>query len=65
MFQKFDRNHQGYLTQMELKQLLNQLHIHLDDDEFYHFVCEIDRNQNGIITLDKLYSALVTNTLLV
>jgi len=50
---------------MELKQLLNQLHIHLDDDEFYHFVCEIDRNQNGIITLDKLYSALVTNTLLV
>lgn len=63
MFQKLDKHRQGHLTRPQFNQLLHQLNIHLSDDEIYFLLCEIDENQDGILTFNKLCSSLVMNTL--
>jgi Ca2+-binding EF-hand superfamily protein len=63
MFQKLDQNRQGYLTKSQFNQLLKQFDIYLNEHEFYHLITEIDRNQNGILTYDKLYYSLITDLL--
>jgi Ca2+-binding EF-hand superfamily protein len=63
MFQKFDKNHQGYLTKIQFNQLFKQFDIHLNEEELYHIISEIDKNQDGIITYDELYYSLITNAL--
>jgi Ca2+-binding EF-hand superfamily protein len=63
MFQKLDKNHRGYLTKIQFNQLFKQFDIHLNEEELYHIISEIDKNQDGIITYDELYYSLITNAL--
>jgi len=63
MFKIFDKNRQGYLTQIQFIQLLNKFDIHLNEDELYHIMAEIDKNQDGVISYNELYYALIIDTL--
>jgi Ca2+-binding EF-hand superfamily protein len=63
MFQKIDKNCQGYLTKIEFNQLLQQFDIQLNDEELYHLISEIDKNLDGIISYDELYRSLITDAL--
>jgi len=63
MFEKLDKNHQGYLTKIQFNQLLKQFDIHLNEEEFYHVISEIDKNQDGIISYHELYYSLITTVL--
>jgi Ca2+-binding EF-hand superfamily protein len=63
MFQKLDKNHQGYLTKIQFHQLLKQFDIHLNEEEFYHVISEIDKNQDGLISYDEIYYSLITDAL--
>ena len=65
MFKITDRNRQGYLTKIEFKQLLTQMNIHLNEEEFYHLMSEIDKNQDGVISYAELYHSLITDALLI
>jgi len=63
MFEKLDKNHQGYLTKIQFNQLLKQFDIYLNKEELYHVISEIDKNQDGIISYHELYYSLITNAL--
>ncbi|CAF0793079.1 unnamed protein product [Adineta steineri] len=63
MFRVFDKNHQKYLTKIQLNQLLKEFNIHLNDEELYHILSEIDKNQDGLISYNELYDSLMTNAL--
>jgi Ca2+-binding EF-hand superfamily protein len=63
MFKIVDKHRQGYLTKIQFKQLLKLFNIQLDDEELYHLVSEIDRNQDGLISYDELYSSLIVDAL--
>lgn len=63
MFKIIDKNHQGYLTKIQFKQILKQFNIKLDEEELYHIISEIDKNQDGLISYDELYSSLITDAL--
>ncbi|CAF0774213.1 unnamed protein product [Rotaria sordida] len=65
VFKMIDKNHQGYLTQIDFKQLLKQFNIHLNEEEFYHVISEIDKNQDGLISYDELYYALINDALII
>ncbi|CAF2856372.1 unnamed protein product [Rotaria sp. Silwood2] len=65
VFKIIDKNRQGYLTQIEFKHLLKQFDIDLDEEEFYHVTSEIDKNQDGVISYDELYYALITDALII
>ncbi|CAF0735006.1 unnamed protein product [Rotaria sp. Silwood1] len=65
VFKIIDKSRQGYLSQIEFKQLLKKFDIHLDEEEFYHVISEIDKNQDGVISYDELYYALITDALIV
>ncbi|UJR33774.1 hypothetical protein I4U23_021201 [Adineta vaga] len=64
MFNKFDKDRQNYLTKYQFNQLLEKFHIRLkEDDELYHIMSEIDKNQDGLISYNELYDSLITNAL--
>jgi len=63
MFQKIDKNHQKYLTKIQLNQLLKHFDINLDEEELYHIMSEIDKNQDGFISYHELYDSLITDAL--
>ena len=63
MFKTMDKNRQGYLMKIEFNQLLSQLDIQLNEEELYHIVSEIDKNQDGVISYEELYYSLITDAL--
>jgi len=63
MFKIIDKNRQGYLTKVQFKQILKQFNIKLDEEEFYHVISEIDKNQDGFISYNEIYSSLITDAL--
>jgi Ca2+-binding EF-hand superfamily protein len=63
MFKIFDKTRQGYLTHIQFIQLLNKFDIHLNEEDLYHITAEIDKNQDGVISYNELYYALITDTL--
>jgi Ca2+-binding EF-hand superfamily protein len=63
MFKIIDKTRQGYLTNIQFKNLLKQLDIHLNQEELYHLMSEIDKNQDGFISYDELYYSLITDAL--
>ncbi|CAF2033849.1 unnamed protein product [Rotaria magnacalcarata] len=65
MFKVIDKNRQGYLDKSDFKRILKQFNIHLDAEEFYHVLSEIDQNQDGVISYDELYDALIIDALVI
>ena len=63
MFKIIDKNRQGYLTKVQFKQILKQFNIKIDEEEFYHVISEIDKNQDGFISYNEIYSSLITDAL--
>ncbi|CAF4440427.1 unnamed protein product [Adineta steineri] len=63
MFRVFDKNHKKYLTKNQLNQLLKEFDIHLNEEELYHILSEIDKNQDGVISYNELCDSLMTNAL--
>ena len=63
MFKIIDKNQQGYLTKIQFKQIFKQFNIKLDEEELYHIISEIDKNQDGLISYEELYYSLITDAL--
>lgn len=63
MFKTFNKNRQDYLTKIEFIQLLKKFDINLNEEELYHVMSEIDKNQDGLISYDELYYTLITDAL--
>lgn len=63
MFVKLEKNHREYLTKNQFNQLLKQFDIHLNEEEFYHLISEIDKNQDGFISYNELYYSLIIEPL--
>ena len=63
MFKKFDRLRSGHLNKHQFNDLLRKFQIELNTNDFDLFFCEIDRNQNGLISFEELYQAVIADSL--
>lgn len=64
MFQILDQRRTGSLDQVQFNELLKQFGIDLSNDELYHLMSDLDRNQDGRISYAELYRALIVDPLL-
>ena len=53
IFDKFDRDHNGYITMKELKKAMRNLGQKLTFEEIHQMLADIDTDKNGTIDFDE------------
>lgn len=59
IFDRFDMDHDGSLTQLELAALLRSLGLKPSGDQIHHLLDNMDANGNGLIEFDELVEAIL------
>ncbi|CAM4773707.1 unnamed protein product [Rotaria magnacalcarata] len=53
-FSRFDRNNDGYIEANELKEILDQLGRQCSNEEIRRMIAQIDRDENGKISIEGM-----------
>ncbi|KAH8865653.1 EF hand protein [Schistosoma japonicum] len=61
IFGKLDKNHNGLVSQKELKAFLKHNSVKYENKEIREFVAKIDDNNDGQISMDEMIKALSGN----
>ncbi|XP_051148522.1 probable calcium-binding protein CML15 [Andrographis paniculata] len=59
IFNRFDMNHDGSLTQLELAALLRSLGLKPNGDQIHILLANMDSNGNGAVEFDELVEAIL------
>ncbi|KAF4080254.1 hypothetical protein AMELA_G00168260 [Ameiurus melas] len=52
-FYKFDKDSKGFITTLDVQQVLEKLSIQIDEDALHEILNEVDLNKNGQVELDE------------
>ncbi|KTF94542.1 hypothetical protein cypCar_00011563 [Cyprinus carpio] len=52
-FYKFDKESKGFITTVDVQQVLEKLSIHIDENALHEILNEVDLNKNGQVELDE------------
>ncbi|ROL41773.1 Glycerol-3-phosphate dehydrogenase, mitochondrial [Anabarilius grahami] len=52
-FYKFDKESKGFITTLDVQQVLEKLSIHIDENALHEILNEVDLNKNGQVELDE------------
>ena len=59
IFARFDMDHDGSLTQLEMASLLRSLGLKPSDDQIHSLLANMDASRNGSIEFDELVGAIL------
>ncbi|XP_034033940.1 glycerol-3-phosphate dehydrogenase, mitochondrial [Thalassophryne amazonica] len=52
-FHKFDKEKKGFITTVDVQQVLDSINIHIDENMLHEILNEVDLNKNGQIEIDE------------
>ncbi|XP_077369292.1 glycerol-3-phosphate dehydrogenase, mitochondrial [Festucalex cinctus] len=52
-FHKFDKDRKGFITTVDVQQVLNSINVHIDENALHEILSEVDVNKNGQIELNE------------
>ncbi|XP_034462708.1 glycerol-3-phosphate dehydrogenase, mitochondrial isoform X2 [Hippoglossus hippoglossus] len=52
-FHKFDKESKGFITTVDVQQVLGSINVHIDENALHEILNEVDVNKNGQIEIDE------------
>ncbi|MCJ8730039.1 hypothetical protein PDJAM_G00113850 [Pangasius djambal] len=52
-FYKFDKESKGFITTLDVQQVLEKLSVQIDENALHEILNEVDLNKNGQVELDE------------
>ncbi|CAM9323569.1 unnamed protein product [Lampetra planeri] len=52
-FHKFDKESKGFITTVDVQQVLESINVHIDENALHEILNEVDVNKNGQIEIDE------------
>ncbi|TNN24447.1 Glycerol-3-phosphate dehydrogenase, mitochondrial [Liparis tanakae] len=52
-FHKFDKESRGFITTVDVQQVLESINVHIDENALHEILNEVDLNKNGQVELDE------------
>ncbi|XP_029370949.1 glycerol-3-phosphate dehydrogenase, mitochondrial isoform X2 [Echeneis naucrates] len=52
-FHKFDKESKGFITTVDVQQVLDSINIHIDENSLHEILNEVDLNKNGQVEFDE------------
>ncbi|XP_061899540.1 glycerol-3-phosphate dehydrogenase, mitochondrial [Entelurus aequoreus] len=52
-FHKFDKESKGFITTVDVQQVLDSINVHIDENALHDILNEVDVNKNGQIEIDE------------
>uniref|UniRef100_A0A8D0B6H2 Glycerol-3-phosphate dehydrogenase, mitochondrial n=1 Tax=Sander lucioperca TaxID=283035 RepID=A0A8D0B6H2_SANLU len=52
-FHKFDKESKGFITTVDVQQVLESINVHIDENALHEILNEVDLNKNGQVEIDE------------
>uniref|UniRef100_H3CZ45 Glycerol-3-phosphate dehydrogenase, mitochondrial n=1 Tax=Tetraodon nigroviridis TaxID=99883 RepID=H3CZ45_TETNG len=52
-FHKFDKERKGFITTVDVQQVLENINVHIDENSLHEILNEVDLNKNGQVEIDE------------
>ncbi|XP_023146128.1 glycerol-3-phosphate dehydrogenase, mitochondrial isoform X1 [Amphiprion ocellaris] len=52
-FHKFDKESKGFITTVDVQQVLESINVHIDENSLHEILNEVDLNKNGQVEIDE------------
>ncbi|XP_068612403.1 LOW QUALITY PROTEIN: glycerol-3-phosphate dehydrogenase, mitochondrial-like [Brachionichthys hirsutus] len=52
-FHKFDKESKGFITTVDVQQVLDSINVHIDENSLHEILNEVDLNKNGQVEIDE------------
>ncbi|KAK9524146.1 hypothetical protein VZT92_018007 [Zoarces viviparus] len=52
-FHKFDKDSKGFITTVDVQQVLESINVHIDENALHEILNEVDLNKNGQVEIDE------------
>uniref|UniRef100_A0A3B4UEN6 Glycerol-3-phosphate dehydrogenase, mitochondrial n=1 Tax=Seriola dumerili TaxID=41447 RepID=A0A3B4UEN6_SERDU len=52
-FHKFDKESKGFITTVDVQQVLDSINVHIDENALHEILNEVDLNKNGQVEIDE------------
>lgn len=52
-FHKFDKESKGFITTVDVQQVLQSINVHIDENSLHEILNEVDLNKNGQVEIDE------------
>ncbi|XP_056884395.1 glycerol-3-phosphate dehydrogenase, mitochondrial isoform X1 [Takifugu flavidus] len=52
-FHKFDKDRKGFITTVDVQQVLENINVHIDENSLHEILNEVDLNKNGQVEIDE------------
>ncbi|XP_044043125.1 glycerol-3-phosphate dehydrogenase, mitochondrial isoform X3 [Siniperca chuatsi] len=52
-FHKFDNENKGFITTVDVQQVLESINVHIDENALHEILNEVDLNKNGQVEIDE------------
>nr|XP_046238129.1 glycerol-3-phosphate dehydrogenase, mitochondrial isoform X2 [Scatophagus argus]XP_046238131.1 glycerol-3-phosphate dehydrogenase, mitochondrial isoform X2 [Scatophagus argus] len=52
-FHKFDKERKGFITTVDVQQVLDSINVHIDENALHEILNEVDLNKNGQVEIDE------------
>ncbi|KAM8871458.1 glycerol-3-phosphate dehydrogenase, mitochondrial isoform 1-T2 [Synchiropus picturatus] len=52
-FHKFDKERKGFITTVDVQQVLESINVHIDENSLHEILNEVDLNKNGQVEIDE------------